>query len=189
MYEPDVSLPHIHLSVCLKSNTHVFPALVPIHIIPFAASTVGVPIGGAPKSEDAFCDGLAYMCPEIERSRVHMNTSRSCAPSFSAAAWMFVRLDEREMAEKCEGSGDARWRPTDCELTALPGVGVKERRRETVGCRNGRAVAFLEGVPFGVLLGVFVPLSSGVDPLGGDMSRELGRDGPDMALSDKASLC
>jgi hypothetical protein len=123
---------------------------VPTHISPFAASTIGEPNVGDPCSVEAFWRVVVNMCCVMLRSSVHLKTSRSedemgstfCSPD---EVCKFDIDDMRDMAEKCEGDGEAtswRW---NCWVATLPLEDKRDecgddRSRETVGCRYGRAI-------------------------------------------------
>ena len=59
--EPSVKFSQTHIRVCLKSCTTTLPSVVPMHMSPFAAITVGIPSIGAPSTLDTFCEALEYI--------------------------------------------------------------------------------------------------------------------------------
>lgn len=69
----------------------------------------------------------------------------SSVPPLEAALCKLDDDDIREMEEKCEGGGEVPSKRRECDAielsfdATLDDCGVKERRRETVGCRNGLA--------------------------------------------------
>ncbi len=127
---------------------------------------------GAPRSVDAFWEALEYTACVMACRSVHLNTSwfsndLSVVASPSRFISKFDIDDRREIEDKRDSEGDTppsgRW----CEAVessleaALDDCGVKERRRETVGCRNG--FASLKGWSFG----------SGDNPLDQEMSGDI----------------
>ena len=88
------------------------------------------------------------------RNSVHLKTSLSedKLSTFGSPDEVVCKFDiddMRDIAEKCEGDGDApscRW---ECWVATLPlegrGECRDERSLETVGCRNGRAI--FEDIP------------------------------------------
>jgi len=114
---PEESSPQIHFKDCLKLYTHIFPASVPTHTSPFAASTVGEPNVDDPSTVEACCDVVVNMCCVILPSSVHLKTSRS-EDEIGFTCWSpdepvcrFDMDDMRDMSEKCEGEGEApSWR-------------------------------------------------------------------------------
>lgn len=88
----------MHFSCCLKSNTKTRPASVPIQIIPFAASTVGDPSTGVPRTDLAFSGPLENIWSPTVRRFVHLK--ESCLVScFAVDVYRPFMLDEEEFRE------------------------------------------------------------------------------------------
>lgn len=84
--------------------------MVPIHIKPLAAKTVGEPRRGAPRSADAFWDALEYIVCVIPFSSVHLKTSWSSGllgETFPLRLEVGFDADDRLEIRKLDVGGDA----------------------------------------------------------------------------------